>query len=96
MGVGICYDMRFPEMAMIAARQGKILTKTLYHLMCVSGVRVMFYPGAFNMTTGPLHWELLLRSRAVDNQMYVAGISPARDASAGYIAWGNSMIVTPL
>ncbi|KAF9987105.1 hypothetical protein BGZ75_001027 [Mortierella antarctica] len=79
-GVGICYDIRFPEPAMIAARQG-----------CFA----MIYPGAFNMTTGPLHWELLQRARAVDNQMYVAACSPARDVSANYHAWGHSTIVGP-
>lgn len=80
-GLGICYDVRFPEMAMIAARKG-----------CVA----MIYPGAFNLTTGPLHWELLQRARAVDNQMYVAMCSPARDMSAGYHAWGHSMVVDPM
>ncbi|KAJ3197642.1 hypothetical protein HK101_002070 [Irineochytrium annulatum] len=80
-GVGICYDIRFPEMAMIAARKG-----------CVA----MIYPGAFNMTTGPLHWELLQRARAIDNQIYVAACSPARDAGAGYIAWGHSTVVNPM
>ncbi|KAF9582872.1 hypothetical protein BGW38_010644 [Lunasporangiospora selenospora] len=79
-GVGICYDIRFPEPAMIAARQG-----------CFA----MIYPGAFNMTTGPLHWELLQRARAVDNQMYVAACSPARDLNATYHAWGHSTIVGP-
>lgn len=52
-------------------------------------------PGAFNMTTGPAHWELLLRSRALDNQIYVSGISPARDENSSYIAWGHSTIVNP-
>ena len=80
-GVGICYDLRFPEMAQIAARQ--------------HGVILMVYPGAFNMTTGPLHWDLLLRARAVDNQFYVAGCSPARDPEAEYIVWGHSTIVDP-
>ncbi|KAJ3252577.1 hypothetical protein HDU77_005072 [Chytriomyces hyalinus] len=80
-GVGICYDIRFPEMAMIAARKG-----------CVA----MIYPGAFNMTTGPLHWELLQRARAIDNQMYVAACSPARDEAAGYVAWGHSSVVDPM
>ncbi|KAJ3293204.1 hypothetical protein HK104_004670 [Borealophlyctis nickersoniae] len=80
-GVGICYDIRFPELAMIAARKG-----------CVA----MLYPGAFNMTTGPLHWELLQRARAVDNQIYVAACSPARDAGAGYVAWGHSTVVDPM
>lgn len=47
------------------------------------------------MKTGPLHWELLARSRANDNQCYTALISPARDDSADYVAWGHSMIVDP-
>ncbi|QRW00747.1 carbon-nitrogen hydrolase [Ceratobasidium sp. AG-Ba] len=80
-GVGICYDVRFPEMAMIAARKG-----------CIA----MIYPGAFNLTTGPLHWELLQRARAVDNQIYVSMCSPARDMTAGYHAWGHSMVVDPM
>jgi omega-amidase len=80
-GLGICYDMRFPELAMIASRKG-----------CMA----MIYPGAFNTTTGPLHWELLQRARAIDNQIYVAACSPARDLEAGYQAWGHSTIVDPM
>ena len=80
MAVAICYDMRFPEMAQIAARKG---------------CNVLLYPGAFNMTTGPMHWELLLRSRANDNQVFVAGIAPARDESASYVSWGHSMACDP-
>ncbi|KAI8372848.1 carbon-nitrogen hydrolase [Radiomyces spectabilis] len=79
-GVGICYDIRFPEMAMIAARKG-----------CMA----MIYPGAFNTTTGPMHWELLQRARAVDNQIYVAACSPALDTNASYHAWGHSTVVNP-
>lgn len=79
-GVGICYDIRFQELAMLYAARGA-------HMIC--------YPGAFNMTTGPLHWELLARARAVDNQLYVMTCSPARDLSAGYVAWGHSTIVGP-
>ncbi|KIJ69545.1 hypothetical protein HYDPIDRAFT_179322 [Hydnomerulius pinastri MD-312] len=80
-GLGICYDVRFPELAMIAARKG---------------CQVLIYPGAFNTTTGPLHWELLQRSRAVDNQVFFSMCSPARDENAGYQAWGHSMVVDPL
>ena len=47
------------------------------------------------MTTGPAHWELLARGRAVDNQVYVASISPARDENASYVAWGHSTLVNP-
>ncbi|KAJ9168174.1 hypothetical protein P3X46_019733 [Hevea brasiliensis] len=79
-GIGICYDIRFQELAMIYAARGA-------HLIC--------YPGAFNMTTGPLHWELLQRARAADNQLYVATCSPARDVGAGYVAWGHSTLVGP-
>ncbi|KAI9789919.1 MAG: hypothetical protein M1816_005688 [Peltula sp. TS41687] len=79
-GVAICYDIRFPELAMVAARKGCFL---------------LVYPGAFNLTTGRLHWELLARARAVDNQCYVALCSPARDMQAEYHAWGHSLVVDP-
>jgi len=79
-GIGICYDIRFAEMAGLYQKLG-----------CV----MVFYPGAFNMTTGPLHWELLARSRAVDNQMFVACVSPARCLEADYHAWGHSCVTNP-
>ena len=47
------------------------------------------------MTTGPAHWELLSRARALDNQFYVATVSPARDETATYTAWGHSSLVNP-
>lgn len=79
-GVGICYDLRFPELAMLYAKRG---------------CQFLVYPGAFNMTTGPAHWELLQRSRAVDNQLYVSMVSPARNPSSTYQAWGHSTVVAP-
>lgn len=79
-GVGICYDIRFAEMAQVYASKGCSL---------------LLYPGAFNMTTGPAHWEALQRARALDNQVYVATASPARDPGAGYVAWGHSSVVDP-
>lgn len=56
---------------------------------------MIVYPAAFNMTTGPMHWELLQRARSNDNQLYVVTISPARDESSDYIAYGHSMVVDP-
>ena len=47
------------------------------------------------MTTGPAHWELLARARAMDNQMYVAVVSPARNNDADYKAWGYSSVANP-
>jgi len=79
-GVAICYDIRFPELALIMRQRG---------------AKLLIYPGAFNMTTGPAHWELLQRARAVDNQVFVAACSPARDEAAGYVAWGHSSVVSP-
>ena len=79
-GVCICYDMRFPE---------------LFRLMVEQGVRMVIVPAAFNMTTGPAHWEPLIRVRALDNQIYIVAVSPARDEFASYVAFGNSMIAGP-
>lgn len=79
-GVAICYDIRFPE---------------LIRLMALEGVELLVVPGAFNMTTGPAHWKALIRSRAVDNQMFLAAVSPARDEESTYVAYGHSMVVDP-
>ncbi|KAK0388259.1 hypothetical protein NLU13_4504 [Sarocladium strictum] len=79
--VAICYDVRFPELATVAARKGAF---------------ALIYPGAFNLTTGPMHWKLLAQARAMDNQLYVAMCSPARDMEATYHAYGHSLLADPL
>ena len=79
-GIGICYDVRFPELARLMAEDGAIM---------------LFYPGAFNMTTGPAHWELLFRSRALDNQAYCIGVAPALNKEASYHSFGHSIITNP-
>ena len=79
-GLCICFDFRFPELA---------------RRMVDEGAKIILVPAAFNMTTGPAHWKLMHRSRALDNQCYVVATSPARDTSASYVAWGHSMIVSP-
>lgn len=79
-GTVICYDLRFPE---------------IFRIMIERGIIGAFVPAAFNMTTGPAHWETLFRARAIDNQTFMIGISPARDENAGYVAYGHSLIVDP-
>lgn len=79
-GIGICYDIRFPELA---------------RLMVNEGAQLLFYPGAFNLTTGPAHWELLFRARALDNQVYCIGVAPALDKTANYNSYGHSIIANP-
>lgn len=80
-GVMICYDIRFPELSRILA---------LYE-----DVQAILVPAAFNMTTGPAHWELSFRARALDNQVFMAGCAPARDINASYHAWGHSIVTDP-
>ena len=79
-GIGICYDIRFPELARIMAEEG---------------AEILIYPGAFNLTTGPAHWELLFRTRALDNQVFCIGIAPALNKKTKYNSYGHSIIANP-
>jgi omega-amidase len=80
LGIGICYDIRFPELS---------------RLMAIEGADILIFPGAFNLTTGPAHWEMLFRTRALDNQVFTIGVSPALDEKANYNAYGHSIVVNP-
>jgi omega-amidase len=80
MGIGICYDIRFPELS---------------RLMTLAGAQLLIFPAAFGMTTGPAHWELLMKSRAIDNQVFVVGAAPAKLSGAPYQAYGHSIVVDP-
>jgi len=79
-GIAICYDMRFPE----------VIRK-----MALEGAKIVFIPAAFNMTTGPAHWHTIAKARALDNQLYMALCSPARNMEASYTAYGHSLITNP-
>lgn len=79
-GVAVCFDIRF---------------SAFFARMADMGADIIFVPAAFNMTTGPVHWELSFRMRATDNQCFIAGCSPARDETASYVAYGNSLVCDP-
>ncbi|XP_046741421.1 omega-amidase NIT2-like isoform X2 [Diprion similis] len=80
-GLGICHDIRFEELA------------RLYRNL---GCQLMIYPGAFEVTvTGPLHWSLLQRSRANDAQLYVAGVSSAKVDGSGFETYGHTQLTDP-
>ncbi|MCQ1529674.1 carbon-nitrogen hydrolase family protein [Lutispora saccharofermentans] len=79
-GVAICYDMRFPE---------------LMRLMCKAGAEIIVIPAAFNLTTGPAHWEITVRTRALDNQVYFIAASSSRNLDFTYHAYGHSCIANP-
>ncbi len=80
LGVVICYDTRFPA---------------AFHHFEEKGVEVAAIPAAFSRTTGAAHWHLLMRSRAVDYQVYLAAACPAPDESSSYISYGHSLVVDP-
>ena len=79
-GVAICYDVRFPELS---------------RRMALEGAKLIVLPAAFSLTTGPAHWDISMRARALDNQVYFAAVSPARDMEGVYQAYGSSCIATP-
>lgn len=60
------------------------------------GCDLLFVPAAYPISVGPRMWELVHRARAVDNQMFVAAISPARNDNASYVVYGHSMIIDPI
>ena len=80
MGAAVCFDVRFPE---------------LFRAMAERGAQIIFLPAQFNFKTGPAHWELSRRARAVDNELFLAAAAAARYEGFSYECWGHSMIVDP-
>lgn len=80
LGMTICYDLRFPE---------------LYRKLVDAGVRLVTVPAAFTLTTGKDHWHVLLRARAIENQVFV--LAPAQHGRhpRGRQTYGKSLIVDP-
>ena len=80
-GLSLCYDLRFPE---------------IYRIMALRGAKVVAVPSAFTAATGPAHWELLLRARAVENQVFMVAADQVGELPPGMPAChGHSMIVDP-
>jgi predicted amidohydrolase len=80
LGLTICYDLRFPE---------------LYRILALRGARIITVPAAFTRVTGEAHWEILLRARAIENQVFVIAPGQGRLPGPGRDSYGNSMIVDP-
>ena len=79
-GLSVCYDVRFPE---------------LYRVLALEGARLVTVPAHFTLHTGKDHWELLLRARAVENQLYVAAAAQWGETLPGRPSYGRSLIVDP-
>jgi len=80
MGLMICFDVRFPYLA---------------SALMEKDVKVIFVPAAFNNFTGPLHWQTTFRARAIDNQLFMVGVSPSSDSFGNYNIYGHSTVVDP-
>jgi predicted amidohydrolase len=80
-GFSICYDLRFPG---------------LYRALCARGCQAFFAPSAFTFETGKLHWEVLLRARAIENQSYILAPNQCGRNPQGFEDYGHSMIIGPL
>ncbi len=80
LGWGICFDLRFPE-------QFRDLSR--------AGAEILVVPSAFTETTGAVHWELLLRARAVENLCYVLAPNQVGEHSPSMRSFGHSCIVDP-
>ncbi len=80
LGLTICYDLRFPE---------------LYRILALRGARVITVPANFTRVTGEAHWEVLLRARAIENQVFVIAPGQGRRPGPEGDSYGNSMIIDP-
>ncbi|CAM5214101.1 putative amidohydrolase OS=Ureibacillus acetophenoni OX=614649 GN=SAMN05877842_10620 PE=3 SV=1 [Ureibacillus acetophenoni] len=78
-GLSICYDLRFPE---------------LFRIQALKGAELAILPAEFTLFTGRDHWEVLLRARAIENQLYV--IAPGQiGKKPGFQSYGRSMLIDP-
>lgn len=80
LGLGICYDVRFPELGISLAK---------------SGADLLAYPSSFTVPTGSAHWEVLLRCRAIENQCYVIAAAQTGVHNGKRSSWGHSMVIDP-
>jgi deaminated glutathione amidase len=79
-GLTVCYDLRFPE---------------LFRILALRGARLIAVPSAFTLATGRDHWEVLVRARAIENQLFVVAPNQVGEAPPHYSSFGRSMIVDP-
>lgn len=80
LGLTVCYDLRFPE---------------LFRILAVKGATVITLPAAFTKITGQAHWEILIRARAIENQVFMVAAGQVGMHPENKESYGNSMIVDP-
>ena len=81
LGLSVCYDLRFPE---------------IYRALALGGATIVAVPSAFTAATGPGHWEVLLRARAIEDQVFVIAADQVGVLPPGMpVCHGHSMILDP-
>ena len=80
LGLSVCFDLRFTEM---------------YRRLSSHGATVLAVPSSFAVATGRVHWEVLLRARAIENHAYVIAAAQAGTTKEGIASFGHSMIIGP-
>jgi deaminated glutathione amidase len=80
LGLTVCYDLRFPE---------------LFRILAIKGATVVTLPAAFTKITGQAHWEILIRARAIENQVFMVAAGQVGMHPEHKESYGNSMIVDP-
>jgi len=80
LGLTVCYDLRFPE---------------LFRILAIKGATVITLPADFTKITGQAHWEILIRARAIENQVFMVAAGQVGMRPEDKQSYGNSMIVDP-
>ena len=80
LGMSVCFDVRFPE---------------LYRHLALHGASAFAVPAAFSAATGPAHWEVLLRARAIENHAFVFSATQVGTTSEGLSTYGHAMVIDP-
>jgi deaminated glutathione amidase len=80
LGLAVCYDLRFPE---------------LFRILALRGAKLVALPSAFTAATGRDHWEVLLRARAIEDQVFLLAPNQVGTAPPHYDSFGHSAIVDP-
>jgi predicted amidohydrolase len=80
LGLSVCFDLRFSE---------------LYRQLALHGATVFAIPSSFSVPTGRVHWEVLVRARAIESLAYVVAAAQAGTTDEGVSSYGHSMIVDP-
>lgn len=80
LGLGICYDMRFPH---------------LFRDMAKAGAQILSIPAAFTVPTGQAHWHVLLRARAIETGCFVLAAAQGGVHEGGRATYGHSLIISP-